>query len=94
MVLTTTTIELYRSSMAPDVHSVSRQLQADLKARRLALGLSQAAVAELLGVTQQMAAKLERPGYTPSLEQVERLALALGLELSVRLRARKIGKVK
>lgn len=89
-----TTIELYSSSMASDVHPVSRQLQAELKARRLALGLSQEAVAELLGVTQQMAAKLERPGYTPSLEQVERLALALGLELSVRLRARKKGKGK
>ena len=92
--MTETTTKLYRRRMASVGHSLSQQLQAELKARRLALGLSQTAVAELLGVTQQMAAKLERPGYTPSLEQVERLAVALGMDLTVRLRARKEGKGK
>jgi transcriptional regulator with XRE-family HTH domain len=78
--------------MATDAHA--KRLQGELKARRLALGLTQAEVAKLLGVTQQMAAKLERPGYVPSLDMFDRLATALGLELTVRLRARQQGKGK
>ncbi len=80
--------------MATNARPLSRQLQAELKARRVALGLTQAAITKVLGVSQQMAAKLERPGYVPSLEQFDRLAMALGLELTVRLRARKEGKGK
>lgn len=52
----------------------------------MAAGLAQADVARLLGVTRQMAAKLESDHYEPSLAQFERLAKALGLELKVQLR--------
>lgn len=66
-----------------------RQVQAGLRARRLAEGLRQTEVAERLGVTQQMMAKLESPSYEPSLTQFERLAGALGLELSYTLRRKR-----
>lgn len=46
-------------------------------------GLSQAAVARKMGVSQQQAAKLERPSANPTLETLARFARALGLDIGV-----------
>ena len=48
-------------------------------------GLSQAAVARKMGVSQQQAAKLERPNGNPTLETLTRFARALGLDIGVEL---------
>jgi transcriptional regulator with XRE-family HTH domain len=85
--LNTTTQELYTCSWMPvNDLPLAKRLQADLRARRLAEGLSQAELAGRLGVTQQMMAKLESPSYEPSLTQFERLSAALQFELTYRLR--------
>lgn len=65
---------------------LAKRLKAELRARRLAEGLSQAELADRLGVSQQMIAKVENDDYEPSLTQFERLAAALQLELTYRLR--------
>ena len=54
---------------------------------RLALGLTQRAVAAKVGVTRSYVAGIERGRANPSLEVIVRLAAALGLELDLRLRS-------
>jgi DNA-binding XRE family transcriptional regulator/predicted RNase H-like HicB family nuclease len=46
-------------------------------------GLSQAALAKLLGVTQQAIAKVEHPDANPTLDTLLRVATALGMSLSL-----------
>jgi antitoxin HicB len=46
-------------------------------------GLSQKALGELSGVSQQQIAKLEDPDENPSLETLEKVGRALGLQVSV-----------
>lgn len=65
---------------------LAAHLQAQLREARQTQGRSQAEVAASLGVSQQMMAKLERPSYEPSLTQFERLAGALGFEVTLSLR--------
>jgi transcriptional regulator with XRE-family HTH domain len=50
----------------------------DLVKIRLERGLSQAQVAEMLGVTQQAISKLERPGSDPRLSRLRQYAHAIG----------------
>jgi len=53
--------------------------------RRQEKGLTQAALAERVGTTQQQISRLERPGYRGSLSTIERVAEALGARVDVRL---------
>ncbi|MFN2569951.1 MAG: helix-turn-helix domain-containing protein [Candidatus Dormibacteria bacterium] len=69
------------SSLAIEVADQVRQL-------RTALGLSQEQLAERVGTTQPMIARLEGGGQPPSLRTLERLADALQANLSVRFVAR------
>ena len=55
-----------------------------LRQARDAAGLTQAELARRAGVTQQMIAKLERPGANASMATLKRVACALGLSLEVR----------
>ncbi len=66
---------------------VNAQLAAKLELRwaRNAKGLSQARVAKLAGVTQQMVAKVEHPDYDAGLDVLERVAHALGCRLNIEL---------
>ena len=61
-------------------------LKLQLRWARDAAGLTQARLAELAGVSQQMVAKLESPRYHPRLDALEGIARALGVRLSVELR--------
>lgn len=62
------------------------KLKLQLREERLRQSLSQADLADRLHVRQQMVAKFERPGYEPSLSQLERMASALGFSVTVTLR--------
>jgi len=66
---------------------VNAQLAVKLALRwaRQESGLSQAAVARLAGVSQQMIAKVEHPDYSPGLDVIERVAKALGRAVSIDL---------
>lgn len=55
-----------------------------LRQARDAAGLTQADLARRAGVTQQMIAKLERPGSNASIATLTKVATALGLVLEVR----------
>jgi ribosome-binding protein aMBF1 (putative translation factor) len=57
-------------------------------ARRRALGLSQAELAELTGTTQSAIARLEGGGRPPRIDTLLRIAEALDCELVVELRPR------
>jgi len=53
-------------------------LRRELKARRTALNLTQAELAERIGSSQSRIAKVERDDALPSLDQLVRLLLATG----------------
>ena len=57
--------------------------------RRLASGLSQRELAELVGTTQSAIARLERGGRPPRIDTLLRIADALDCELVVELEPRK-----
>ncbi|MBX3205128.1 MAG: type II toxin-antitoxin system HicB family antitoxin [Labilithrix sp.] len=67
--------------------TVNSRLAAGLQVRwaRQDRDLSQKGLAELVGVTQQAIAKLEDPDANPSLETLQRVADALGLEVRLSL---------
>ena len=54
------------------------------------LGITQAELATRIGSTQPAIARLEAGGITPSFDTLRRIAAALGLELVVELRARRV----
>lgn len=56
-----------------------------LRWARLALGLSQAALAERVGVSRQQIALLEHPDTNMTLRTLERVARALDLQVEIRL---------
>jgi transcriptional regulator with XRE-family HTH domain len=60
--------------MTPAVHELLRRARTDA-------GLTQAALAARLGVTQPTVAAWERPGANPTLRTVERALAATGREL-------------
>lgn len=66
---------------------VSGQLatKVGLRMARHKKGLSQAQVARLAQLSQQMVAKVENPDYAAGLDVIERVAKALGYELSIEL---------
>lgn len=53
-------------------------------------GITQAELAARIGSTQPAIARLEAGGNTPSFDTLRRIAAALGLELVVELRARRV----
>ena len=60
-----------------------RRLLRELAARRVEKGLSQKAVAKLMGTTQPALARLERGEIDPKLSTLERYAMALGVNFSL-----------
>jgi predicted transcriptional regulator len=54
------------------------------------LGITQAELAARIGSTQPAIARLEAGGVSPSLATLRRIAAALGMELVVELRARRV----
>ena len=58
-----------------------------VRARREELGWSQTQLAERAGMRQPAIARFEAGGTTPTLPVLERIAVALGLYLSVELKA-------
>ncbi|MGH3804090.1 MAG: helix-turn-helix domain-containing protein [Pseudonocardiaceae bacterium] len=54
-----------------------------IRERRLALGLSQTAVATRAGMTQPALSRLEAGGAVPTIPVLERIALALSADLIV-----------
>ena len=57
------------------------RLVSQIVQRRRALGLSQAEVAERSGLTQSAIARLENEASIPRLDTLEKVALALGMQL-------------
>ena len=57
--------------------------------RRRALGLSQTALADLVGTTQSAIARLESGGRPPRIDTLLRIAEALDCDLAVELRPRR-----
>lgn len=60
----------------------------ELRQRRRAVGLSQGAVADAVGVNRRVIGELERGKSTVQLEIALRVAEALGLDLSFSVRGR------
>lgn len=67
--------------MHPITHA--RQIGATLQARRKALDLSQAQVAEKLGLSQNRLSELENQPETLTVQQLLALANVLGIELTL-----------
>jgi transcriptional regulator with XRE-family HTH domain len=61
------------------------QLAVELRARRLKAGLTQAALAQVIGTTQPAVARVETGGVVPSLPFADRWAAATGYPLTITL---------
>ena len=66
------------------------ELAERVRQARERLGITQAELAKRIGSTQPAMARLEAGGSTPSFVTLRRIAAALGLELVVELRARRV----
>ncbi len=66
------------------------ELAERVRKARESLGITQAELARRIGSTQPAIARLEAGGITPSFDTLRRIAAALGLELVVELRARRV----
>jgi len=66
------------------------ELAERVRQARERLGITQAELAQRIGSTQPAMARLEAGGSTPSFDTLRRIAAALGLELVVELRARRV----
>jgi predicted transcriptional regulator len=60
-------------------------VQQEMIAARVRAGLTQAQLAQRMGTTQSAIARLETGKFAPSLETLEKLALATGSRLVLRL---------
>jgi antitoxin HicB len=65
-------------------------LKVSLRQARAVAGLTQAALAKRMGVAQQQVARLEDPDSNPTIESLERAALALGAELRIELETKTV----
>jgi ribosome-binding protein aMBF1 (putative translation factor) len=68
-----------------------RELVRELVARRSSQGLSQTAVAERMGTSQPVVARLEAGDLDSRISTLERYADAVGFELEMRLTERGVG---
>ena len=59
------------------------ELAEEVRSLREAKGISQSELARRIGSTQPAIARLEAGGVAPTIETLERIAAALGLQLSV-----------
>ena len=66
------------------------ELAERVRQARERLGITQAELAKRIGSTQPAMARLEAGGSIPSFDTLRRIAAALGLELVVELRARRV----
>lgn len=66
------------------------ELAARVRQARERLGMTQRELATLIGSTQPAVARLEAGGVSPSLATLRRIASALGLELVVQFRPRRV----
>ena len=66
------------------------ELAERVRQARERLGITQAELASRIGSTQPAIARLEAGGNTPSFDMLRRIAAALGLELVVELRPRRV----
>ncbi len=75
---------------APDalLDELTGQIAQAIVAQRLALGLSQAELAELCGTTQSAIARVESGGRPPRIDTLQRIANALDCTLRVELEPR------
>jgi len=64
---------------------MNQSLGRTVRLRRKALGLTQARLAELVGIDQPTVSRLEAGALVPPIQVLERLADVLGLRLTVRL---------
>ncbi len=82
------TLELLRKRLAGvgDGGWLFSQIASQVAERRLALGLSQRELAELVGTTQSAIARLESGGRPPRIDTLLRIAAALDCDLAVELR--------
>lgn len=68
-------------------HPIRTTLARACRDTRLALGLTQQAVAERAGVARSYVARVERGAANPSIDRVEAIVRALGLEVDLAVRA-------
>lgn len=66
------------------------ELAERVRQARKRMNITQAELAKRIGSTQPAIARLEAGGSTPSFDTLRRIAVALGLELVVELRARRV----
>ena len=66
------------------------ELAERVRQARERMDITQAELAKRIGSTQPAIARLEAGGSTPSFDTLRRIAAALGLELVVELRARRV----
>ena len=66
------------------------ELAERVRQTRERMDITQAELAKRIGSTQPAIARLEAGGSTPSFDTLRRIAAALGLELVVELRARRV----
>jgi len=64
------------------------QLGEQVRQLRQAKGLSQTALGELAGTSQQAIARIENGGVMPTIDSLERIGRALGVDLVVKFEAR------
>ncbi len=67
-----------------DIIRVPEQVGAVLRAARLQQGLTQAEVAEKIGISPQAMSRLEKQAGRASFDRIHRLCLLLGLEVVLR----------
>jgi DNA-binding XRE family transcriptional regulator len=71
----------FRAHLAQRAHERARQIGARIRAMRLDAGLTPAAVAEKVGVSQELIAKLEAGEIEPQTDLIQHIAGVLGRRL-------------
>jgi transcriptional regulator with XRE-family HTH domain len=69
----------------PAPPTLNQRLAANIAAGRKSLGITQAVLAERLGVETETVSRFERGVSTPSLQTIERIAEVLGVTVSALL---------
>lgn len=69
------------ASTTPEPNSARHRLAKNMRAKRLELGLSQEALADIAELHRNYVGSVERSERNVSLDKVERLASALGVDI-------------